>query len=276
LVPKSRLALNRIACPGLGLADFLRLVRSIGLGKVELRTDLPGRAVFDGLPARQFVEMLDEVKVISLNVLLNFNQPGRLDQAEREVTELIALAQAVGCPAVLMCPHNSPNDRRDAAERYRDSLAALNRFGPRLRDSGILGYIEPLGFRVSSLDSLVVAGRLIEESHFFTVYRTVYDTFHHFLGPDDAERLSASYDFRHTGLVHISGVSADIAPDSYEDSHRDLPGPGDHLASSDQLRFLVKRGYPGDVSFEPFSPSIQNLSAAELCRALAASIDYLG
>jgi len=276
MVPKSRLALNRIACPQVGLSDFLRLGRDLGLGKVELRTDIPGRDVFDGMTAAQVVDMLEEntVTVIAINVLLNFNQAGRLDQAEHELEELIRLAVAVRCPAVLLCPQASSDDGRDSDTRYRDSLTALNRFGPHLQDSGVLGYIEPLGFQISSLDSLITAGQLIEESS-FAVYRTVYDTFHHFLGPDEVYTLTERYNFRHTGLVHISGVSADIAASRYEDSHRDLPGPHDHLNSRGQLRFLVDNGYRGDVSFEPFSPSIQRLSLVELRRTLAAAIEYL-
>ena len=48
---RRRFALNRITCPSLSLEDFFRLASELGLSKVELRNDLPGGKVTDGLSA---------------------------------------------------------------------------------------------------------------------------------------------------------------------------------------------------------------------------------
>jgi 2-keto-myo-inositol isomerase len=139
--------MNRIACPGLGLEDFLRLVRSAGLAKVELRNDLP--------------------------------------ELEQELAKLARAARGIRCPALVFCPHNDRSDHRDQKQRYREALAALKRFGPILADTGLLAYVEPLGFPISSLA-------------------------HHFLGPDSRESLKGRPVLQRIGLVHISGVQQEV------------------------------------------------------------------
>ena len=84
-----------------------------------------------------------------------------------------------------------------------------------------------------------------------------------------------AYSVSITGLVHISGVEADIPKDAYRDEHRVLAGPGDTMKSKEQIVRLDELGYTGDFSFEPFSPVIQKLGKAELAAALGASLDYL-
>jgi 2-keto-myo-inositol isomerase len=277
MLPRSRFALNRIACPRLPLPELFSLAGGLGLGGVELRNDLPGGRVLDDLSPAALQELSERyaLRVLSINALQHFNVAARLDELERELAGLVELAGGIGCPAVVLCPHNDPGDGRSAAERYAESLAALKRFGPLLSGVGMLGYIEPLGFSVSSLDSLIDAGHLIEESG-QKVYRTVFDTFHHFLGPDDRERLRRGYDPRHTGLMHISGVFEDVPGGAYLDEHRGLPGEGDRLGSRGQLQFLLGEGYAGPVSLEPFAPAVQRLDAPALRAAIRAALEYLG
>jgi 2-keto-myo-inositol isomerase len=170
----SRFALTRIACPGLGLEAFLGLSRSAGLAKVELRNDLPGGRVHDGLPAGQARALLERhgVQVITINALQHFNLGSSLPALEKELAELARAARDIRCPALVFCPHNDLSDRRDPTQRHREALAALKRFGPILADAGLRAYLEPLGFAISSLDSLAIASALIEESG-FPVYRLV-------------------------------------------------------------------------------------------------------
>jgi 2-keto-myo-inositol isomerase len=277
MVTAERFALNRIACPGLGLEQFLRLSRNAGIGKVELRNDLPGGQIHDGLPAAEALALLEKhrVQVITINALQHFNLGSMLPELEGQLAELVRAARGIGCPAIVFCPHNDPADGRGQAERHREGLAALKRFGPLLADAGLLAYLEPLGFAESSLASLAAAEELIAESG-FAVYRTVYDTFHHFLGPDRREKLKGQPALRRIGLVHISGVYQEVPGNRYLDEHRELLRDGDRLGSRAQLEFLLAEGYAGAVSFEPFSPQVQRLSPDRLGQALRASMKALG
>jgi 2-keto-myo-inositol isomerase len=265
-----------MTAPRAVLRDFLRLTAAVGLSKVELRNDIAGVGITDGLEPRRVRDMLAEysVRVVSLNVLLCFNLPERFGDAQAELRELAASAAALGCPAILLCPNSDPADRRTREEAFADTVQALAALEPILLDQGLLGYIEPLGFPESSLRSLLDAQRAIRESG-CRCYRIVYDTFHHHLGPDDASTVEKEYKVALTGLVHVSGVARRSNREVYRDSHRILPDGRDHLGSLEQVRRLLRLGYPGDFSLEAFSPAVQMLGASALRDALQASIEYL-
>jgi 2-keto-myo-inositol isomerase len=115
---------------------------------------------------------------------------------------------------------------------------------------------------------------MIEESG-YGGYRIVHDTFHYKLGRDTEEILARRYDISYTGLVHVSGVEAEVPVGQYRDAHRGLVGPDDRLGSREQVRSLIRLGYSGDISFEPFSEAVQNLPKEELGKKLAASVKLL-
>jgi 2-keto-myo-inositol isomerase len=276
VINKNRVGLNRVIAPALSLADFYGLASSLGIGKVELRNDLGGTDPIDGLrPAEASRLAADHgVEVISINALQKFNLAAVRQRATAELEALLELASAIGCKAVVMCPNNDSADDRSPAQRLAETVDSLAAFGPLFRDAGVLGYLEPLGFRISSLASLVAAQEAIGKSA-QACYRVVYDTFHHHIGPDDASVLGAGYDIATTGLVHISGVQSGIARDAYRDEHRVLVGPGDKMRSKEQMAALDRLGYRGNFSFEAFSPAIQKLPEADLLAALRTSIDFV-
>jgi 2-keto-myo-inositol isomerase len=276
VIDKQRVGLNRVISPSLSLADFYGLASSLGIGKVEIRNDLGGKDPIDGLAAGEASRLAADhgVEVLSINALQQFNLAAVRRKATAELEALLELAQAIGCPAVVLCPNNDSVDARTPPERLAETVDALAAFGPLFRDAGVLGYLEPLGFGISSLASLAVAQEAIEKSG-QACYRVVYDTFHHHIGPDDAGILGKGYDIATTGLVHISGVEARIARDAFRDEHRVLVGPGDTMKSKEQMATLDQLGYRGSFSFEAFSPAIQKLGKADLASALRNSLDYV-
>jgi 2-keto-myo-inositol isomerase len=276
MIDVSRVALNRILCPHLPLEEFFRLAADLGLHKVELRNDLRGGRILDDLQPPRIVELCRQygIRIITVNALQKFNLPPIRPDLFNELIELIKTAESIHCPGLVMCPNNDPGDDRSSAQKRSDTVAALKELAPPLGDHGITGLLEPLGFRESSLDSLVMAMEMIEESGHMD-YRIVHDTFHHRLGPDTEEVLEHKYDVRYTGLVHVSGVETTIPFHQYEDAHRGLVGPGDRLGSRGQVELLLRLGYDGDISFESFSPEIQSLPVKELMKALQSSLRYL-
>jgi 2-keto-myo-inositol isomerase len=245
--------------------------------KVELRNDLQDRGIIDEYEPEHIVELLNryDLKVITINALQKFNLASRLGTLQEELSGLIDLACSIGCPAIVLCPNNDPNDSRDADQVFSETVTALQAFAPLLERGERWGYIEPLGFSESSLRSLETAYRVIQESG-RSCYKIVHDTFHHHLGPDTLSSLSAGYDISCTGLIHVSGVEEALPDDQYRDGHRLLTGPNDRLNSREQIRFLEKLGYTGDISFEPFSEEVQNMPLGELENRIKDSIAYLG
>ena len=276
MIEPGRFALNRITIPSLGLEDFFRFSADLGLAKVELRNDLDGRDILDGLPPAKAAVLAERhgVRIITINALQKFNLKAVRAKAAEELEKLLDLAAAIRCPAIVLCPNNDTRDGRDAVTRVAETVEALKAFGPLFMKRGMQGFVEPLGFPESSLSSILVAMDAARSSG-FTCYRIVYDTFHHFLGPDTESDIGSLYDVSRTGLIHVSGVESGIAKEKYRDEHRVLPGAKDRTFSKEQIERHVALGYVGDISFEPFSSAVQSLPPKELAAAVKRSLEYL-
>jgi len=276
MIERKRFALNRIACPSLGLEDFFKFTADLGLSKVELRNDLPGGAVIDGMPPASAAELAQRhgVSIISVNALQKFNLKAVEAKNQADLEKLLELAAALRCAAIVMCPNNDTQDHRDARSRVEETVSALMAFGPSFTKRRILGWVEPLGFPESSLSSIVVAEEAIKRSG-FDCYRIVYDTFHHYLGPDTGDDIDPAFASRQAGLIHVSGVESSIPKEKYRDEHRVLLSSADRMGSREQIARLVALGYAGDISFEPFSADVQRMSRDALAAALRKSIEFL-
>ncbi|MHC6202674.1 TIM barrel protein [Breznakiellaceae bacterium SP9] len=286
MLTKKRFALNRIISPAQDLGAFIKFTAAQGLTQVELRNDLPGKStvpdVIDGLKPSEVLKMTkgEGVSIISINALQKFNLPAKRSACIAELEQLLELASAIECPAVVLCPNNEKDDKRSTEDKYLDTARALQDYGPLFTKYNITGFVEALGFGISSLASLPPIIFAIKVSG-YACYRVLLDTFHHYIGPDDASIFGIdghgdSYDLVYTGLVHISGVEDTIPVEQYLDGHRVLVGPKDTMHNKELIQRLDTLGYQGTFSFEPFSPAVQNLPPQQLAAALDASFKYIG
>jgi 2-keto-myo-inositol isomerase len=261
-------ALNHTAVPRLGAAEFFGLARQLGLDKVEIRNDLEGAPILDGTGAvtiRQEAEAKG-VEILTINALQRFNEwtPAR----ETEAHKLSRYAKDCGARALVLVPVNDASFRPNEAERLSGLRQALRALHPILEDAGIQGFVEPLGFAISSLRLKREAIEAIDDVGGSGVLRLVHDTFHHHLAGE-----SDIFPAR-TGLVHISGVTdPNLAVGEMLDAHRVLVDDADRLGNLAQIKALRQGGYEGAFSFEPFAASIQQ--AADPAGLLAASIGFI-
>jgi 2-keto-myo-inositol isomerase len=201
------------------------------------------------------------VSLISINALQRFNEwtPAR----EAEAIELADYAKAAGAAALVLVPVNDGSGQADG-ERQKNLRTALRALRPILRDRGVLGLVEPLGFTICSLRSKQEAVDAVTDIDGIGAFKLVHDTFHHHLAGEPAL----------TGLVHISGVADRNLPiDDMRDAHRGLVDEDDRLDNIGQIRALLSAGYAGPLSFEPFSPAVHALENP--VRALADSIAFI-
>jgi 2-keto-myo-inositol isomerase len=220
MISKSKIGLNRILFPTANLEEFFKLSSHMGLIKIELRNDLPGAGIIAPYSPEQVKELSEKynIKILTINALQKFNLGAVLPEVLQELKEMIRLAVAIDCEAIVLVP---TNDKRDSDVITQETVAALKAFGPLFENNGIRGYVEPLGFAECSLRSKVSALQAIRESG-FSNYKIVHDTFHHYLGPDSDDTLKNDYDISYTGLVHVSGVESHIPSNQYRDDHRIL------------------------------------------------------
>ncbi len=124
-----------------------------------------------------------------------------------------------------------------------------------------------MGFAVCSLRYKDVLADAIDAVGGVGTCFMVHDTFHHALagfGPIYPEL---------TGIVHVSGVKDMIPLDDMRDPHRVLVDGDDVLGNVAQIRALRRAGYAGPISYEPFAPSVHDLTDPK--PALAASMEFI-
>lgn len=256
-------ALNHMVAPRLSLDDFFKLGATLGIHQFEIRNDLAGNAILNGiLPETVRAAAGHGAEIISINALQRFNDwtPAR----EQEARDLASFAAACGAKALVLVPVNDGTGQAEG-ERQGNLREALTGLKPILEQAGIIGLVEPLGFRICSLRSKREAVEAIEAIGGGDRFRLVHDTFHHVLGGEP--ELFPDW----TGLVHISGVDdPSIAVDDMRDPHRVLVTDRDRLANIGQIRALCDAGYGGPFSFEPFAPSVHD--AADPLGMLQASM----
>lgn len=263
-----RFALNRMVAPSLALPAFIQLTKGLGCDALEIRNDLAGVELEDGTAAAEVAALCQAagVRILSINALYPFDVWN--DERRAQALKLAAYARDCGAKGLVLCPLNDRGDPRDAAQRARDLRTALSELAPILREHGVLGFVEPLGFPESALRLKRQAVDAIRAIGGLDVFRLVHDTFHHHVAGE------TEYFAELTGLVHISGVDAvGLAVEQLRDAHRVLVDEGDRLGNVAQLERLLADGYQGALSFEPFAASIHELP--DIASALAVSMQLL-
>ena len=260
-----RFALNHMAAPQLGLADFFALARTLGIREVEIRNDIGGKPIVDGTKPAMVKAVAEAagVSIVTINALQRFNEWN--STRESEAIALADYAHDCGAEAIILVPVNDGSGRADG-ERQRNVIAALKALKPILTDRGVRGLVEPLGFSVCSLRRKSEAAEAIDTAG--GDFKLVHDTFHHYLAGEEAIFPQL------TGLVHISGVDdPSIAVADMRDPHRVLVGAADRLGNVEQIRSVRAGGYRGPISFEPFAEELRMLR--DPARAIGDSMNFI-
>ena len=164
----------------------------------------------------------------------------------------------------MLVPTNDGSGCADG-ERQANLRNALKHLQPMLKQAGIFGLVEPLGFESCSLRFKSEAVAAIKDTPGGEVFKMVHDTFHHHVAGETQSFPEL------TGLVHISGVSdASVKLEDMRDSHRELVDNDDRVGNVAQIKALLAGGYRGPLSFEPFAKKIHEMH--DLAGAVAVSM----
>ena len=263
-----RFAINRMVAPRLGIDQFLALAVAAGAEAVEVRNDVEGQEFADGTPAAELRKRIagHGLAVASINALQRFND--WTAAREREAKALFAYASALGASGIVLCPVVDAKhvwSEADLARKLREALTAIREIAA---DSGVIGYVEPLGMVDSTLRSQRLAAEAIADVAGAGPLQICHDTFQFHRASDD--RLHPEL----IGLVHVSGITRTGVPrDRLTEPDRGFVDAGDTCGNVRQLRDLRRGGYAGFVSMEPFDPALHAL--ADVTAPLARSFEYL-
>ena len=246
------IAINQMTVRHQPVAALFDLAQVMGCVGVELRDDLDG-PLFDGQSPEKMAKAANfaGLRILALAEVAAFNDP-----ENDRIPATAALAQeAVNCraEAIALIPQmrDAPTDRATQRGMLREILKAIL---PILTKARVIGLIEPLGFENSTLRFKADVVSVLDELGNPPAFKLIHDTFHHHLADEDAVFAEI------TGLVHVSGVTVNIAADAMTDEHRVLVDKNDRLGSLTQLAALAAAGYAGPISMEAFAPEIHDLT----------------
>ena len=252
---KIKFGFNHMVSPSLTPEELVDAAVQAGAVAIELRNDVGANSIKDIDTARRVGAKAKDrgLEVRSINALYPFNVWS--DERARQTEALAKLAAACGAVGLVMCPLNEGKMLEATPEKAAGLRAALKEARTILGAFGLKGFVEPLGFPVSSLRFKRDALAAIDDVKGADVFSLVHDTFHH-RGAGEREIFAAR-----TGLVHISGLE-DLAISFTDmlDGHRVLVGPKDRLGNIEQLKQLYADGFDGIVSFEPFAKEVHDLA----------------
>jgi 2-keto-myo-inositol isomerase len=252
--PSIKFGFNHMIYPALTPDQLVDSAVKLGAVAIELRNDVGDNSLKDVETARRVGAKAKEagLEVLSINALYPFNVWS--EERARQTEALAALAAAAGATGLVMCPLNEGKMLEDTPEKAAGLRAALTAIRPILEAHGLKGFVEPLGFPVSSLRLKREALAAIDDIGGADVFSLVHDTFHHAGAGEEAVYA------KRTGLVHISGLEdAKVSFADMLDGDRVLVGPKDRLGNIEQLRRLYADGYDGVVSYEPFAKEVHEL-----------------
>ena len=245
-------SLNHMAAPKLDWQGFVALAKALNCVGVEFRNDL-GRELFEGAAPEDVGAAckMQGIKILALAEVKAFDDWS--DAKREEAAALMAIARACGAERVSLIARND-GVATGEADRKAALSAALAGLQPLLVEHDLIGLIEPLGFETCALRYKSEVVEAIHAANVADRFQIVHDTFHHALaggGPLFPEE---------TGIIHVSGVNKPgLAASDMRDPDRELVDARDQLGNVAQVTEMLRKGYIGAVSFEPFSPVVHDL-----------------
>jgi 2-keto-myo-inositol isomerase len=266
MLSKLKFAINHMTVARLRYDEVIALAADLGCVGVEFRNDLPGPIFGGDDPEAVRRKALDaSVRLLGLSEIKTFNDWS--DDRRDEAVALMTLAKAIGAESVSLIPRNDGKGCGNG-ERQANLRVALRELAPMLDAYGLVGWIEPLGFEMSSLRYKEEAVEVIDALGARGTFRVVHDTFHHHLAGE------TSCFAEDTGIVHVSGVvDPGVSVRTMTDAHRILVDSNDRLGNVAQIATLFEQGYAGPISYEVFSPDVHGIENPR--EAIRDSIVYL-
>jgi 2-keto-myo-inositol isomerase len=171
-------------------------------------------------------------------------------QIRARCRELCRIAQAIGCPTVVVVPSPTPSRETTWAEIVDEHVKVLRDLGSIAAEYGVKLSFELLGFGWCSVRTPRGAWEIVQKTGRDNV-GLVVDCAHLYGGGGLFSEID-TVDLAHIFTFHLDDLE-DIPKEAITDAKRLLPGLG-VIPLDDICRRLQKLGYNGDCSVELFRP----------------------
>jgi 2-keto-myo-inositol isomerase len=181
-------------------------------------------------------------------------------QIKARCRELSQLAQAIGCPTIIVVPSPTPSWQTTWAEIVEEHVKVLRDLSDIAGEYGVKLSFELLGFGWCSVRTPRGAWEIVQKTGRDNV-GLVVDCAHLWGGGGLFSEIEA-VDLAHIFTFHLDDLE-DIPKEAITDAKRLLPGLG-VIPLNDICRRLQKLGYNGDCSVELFRPEYWEWDPKEL------------
>lgn len=272
--------INRKAAPGLDLKDFIRMVADLGIKYIELRNDITGivdnSKILDNYQPEEIKDLLDEkgIQVVDINAQGNMDLVTKLDENITSLEEMIRIGRVLKVKNILFCPVRDENDSRTSEEKYQGAVNNMKAYSNLLRENGMSGLLEPLGFMDSSLRTPWQAQDVIKDAGVDN-FKLVADNFHYYLANVTQKDFDTKVDPQMVGLVHLSSVINHKKREDLDDADRIMLDENDIMRADAHAKMFENSSYDGLYSFEPFSPELYKWDAKKAKKEIIHSINLI-
>ncbi|MBA1392429.1 hypothetical protein EQ500_00710 [Lactobacillus sp. XV13L] len=272
--------INRKAAPGLDLKDFIQMVADLGIKYIELRNDITGKvdnsAILDGYQPEEIKQLLDEkgIQVVDINAQGNMDLAEKLDENLTSLNQMIAIGKILGVKNILFCPVRDASDTRSDEQRRQGAIDNMKVYAKVLKENGMSGLLEPLGFVDATLQTPWLAQDIIKAAGVDN-FKLVADNFHYYLANVTKEDFDTKVDPTMVGLVHLSSVVNDKPREELDDADRVMLEDNDIMHVVNHVKMFENSSYNGLYSFEPFSPDLYKWDAEKAKKEIIHSIDLI-
>jgi len=267
-----KLSLNGATTMKADLATDVGAAAAAGFDYVEiwaakLREFLKTNSVSD--LKRLFAE--SGIKPLSINSIENvtFREREAYAQIRTECEELAAIAEAIGCPYIVVVPGTLPKDVSSSYEVIEESVRVLRELASIAERHSVGLAFEFLGRADCSVQTLELADEIIEKVNRRNI-GLVIDSFHFYTGGSMIKMID-ELDPKRLFIFHINDAENQPA-DQLTDAHRLLPGLG-ILPLKEIIEALRRIGYDGVASVEIFRPEYWERDPFELAREAKAAME---
>ena len=267
-----KLALNGATTMKADLATDIHAAAAAGFDQVEIWAPKLRKFLQENSTANLKTLFAESgIKPLSINSIehVTLREAAAYAQIKTECEELSSIAEAIGCPYIVVVPGKLPTGGLSSYEVIEESVGVLRELASIGERHGVALAFEFLGQKDCSVQTLELADEIVVKVNRRNI-GLVLDSFHFYTGGSTIKMIDA-LDPKRLFIFHINDAE-DLPREQLTDAHRLLPGQG-ILPLREMISAFRGIGYDKVASVEIFRPEYWERDAFELARDAKTAVE---